>query len=128
MAPSMSRRNLLLLNSGVRLAYGLGGLLSPGAMARGRLVAATDGRPEARLFVRGFSAHQILVAALGLAAARRPPLETAAILAAVAIDASDIASALAEAAGRGRLDQDLSGGIAFSGAGVATAVWAALAE
>jgi hypothetical protein len=123
----MSRRNLLLVNSVVRLAYGLGGLLSPGAMARGRLVAATDAHPEARLFVRGFSAHQILVAALGLAATQRRGLEAPAIVAAIAVDASDIASALAEGVERGRLDQDLSGGIAFSGAGLATAAWAAAA-
>lgn len=123
----MSRRNLLLLNSAVRLAYGLGGLLAPGPMAKSRLAAETDGRPDARLFVRAFSAHQILVGALGLAAVRRRGLEAPAIAAAVAIDASDIASALAEGAERGRLDQDLGGGIAFSGAGLATAAWAAAA-
>jgi hypothetical protein len=42
-------------------------------------------------------------------------------VAAIAIDAFDMLSALVEARGRGQVDADLSGGLVFSAAGVATA-------
>jgi hypothetical protein len=41
---------------------------------------------------------------------------------AAATDLADIASAAIEARSRSRLDSDLSGGIAFSSAGLATAI------
>jgi hypothetical protein len=43
-------------------------------------------------------------------------------VAAIAIDASDMISALIDTRDRGRLDPDLSGGLVFSAAGVATAM------
>ena len=116
-----------MLNSATRLAYGVGGLLAPRAMASARLAADTQENPQARLFVRGFSAHQILVAAIGLAALQQPRLERPALLAAIAIDASDIVSAIAEVTERNSADQDLAGGAIFSGAGIATALAAHLA-
>lgn len=115
------KRNLLLLNAGVRMAYGVGGLLSPAAMGKLRLAADTPERPDARLFVRGFSAHQIGVAVLGLAALNSRRLQRPAALAAVAIDLADILSAVVEAAKREKLGSDLAGGIVFSATGAATA-------
>jgi hypothetical protein len=48
-------------------------------------------------------------------------------LAAVTIDAFDMISALIEARDRGQIDADLSGGLVFSAAGVATAAAASCA-
>lgn len=117
----MTKRDLMLVNAGFRMAYGIGGLLSPAVMAELRLAADTPERPDARLFVRGFSAHQIGVAALGLAGLRWRRLQRPAALAAMAIDAADMLSAAVEAGKRGELDSDLTGGLVFSAAGVATA-------
>jgi hypothetical protein len=114
-------RDLILLNAGFRIAYGIGGLLFPAAMGRLKLAADTAERPDARLFVRGFSAHQIGVAALGLASLRWRGLERAAAQAAVAIDAADMASAAVEAGKRRSLEADLVGGFFFSAAGFASA-------
>jgi hypothetical protein len=114
-------RALLLGNAVIRMAYGVGGLLSPTAMERMQLAPDTPERPEARLFVRAFGAHQIGVAALGLASLRWRQLERPAAAAAVAIDLTDIFSALVEAVKRGRLESDLAGGLVFSGAGAASA-------
>jgi hypothetical protein len=124
----MSKRDLLLINAGFRLAYGIGGLLSPAAMGRLQLVANTPERPDARLFVRGFSAHQIGVGALGLASRRWPRLQRPAALAAAAIDLTDMASAAIEAVQRRELSSDLAGGLVFSAAGVATAAPSAIAD
>lgn len=111
----------MLVNAGFRVAYGIGGLLSPAAMGRWKLAADTPERPDARLFVRGFSAHQIGVAALGLASLRWRGLERAAAHAAVAIDAADMVSTLVEASKRRSLEADLVGGLLFSAAGAASA-------
>ena len=80
----MSRRDLVLLNGLIRLGWGLGALLEPSAMATVRFVPETGTRPDARLFVRGFGAHQVGAAALALGALRRPQLERPAMLLAVA--------------------------------------------
>lgn len=111
----------MLVNSLFRVSYGLGALFVPPKMAELRLAADTAEHPEARLFVRGFGAHQIAVAAVGLASRRWQRLEQPAAVAAIAIDAFDMLSALVEARGRGQVDADLSGGLVFSAAGVATA-------
>jgi hypothetical protein len=105
-----------------RLSYGVGGLVAPPLMAKLGLTPDVAERPDARLFVRGFSAHQIAVAALGLASGRWRTLERPAGLAAVAIDATDMLTAAVEACDRRRADADLIGGFVFSGAGVATAL------
>lgn len=118
----MRGRQLMSVNVGFRLAYGVGGLFAPAAMTRLGMVADTDDAPEARLFVRGFSAHQIGVALLGIAGLRRRRLGRAAALAAIAIDVADMSAAAVEASRRGALGPDLAGGVVFSAAGVATAV------
>jgi hypothetical protein len=112
---------LMAANVAIRIGYGFGGLLAPAAMAKLRLAPDIDDRPEARLFVRGFSAHQIGVATLGLASWRWQGLRRPAAAAAVAIDAADVLSAVAEAIDRRRLDQDLVGGVIFSTAGALSA-------
>jgi hypothetical protein len=111
----------MLVNSLFRVSYGLGALFVPAKMAALKLAADTNEHPQARLFVRGFGAHQIAVAALGLASRRRRGLEQPAAVAAIAIDVADMLSALVEARHRGQMDADLSGGLVFSAAGVATA-------
>jgi hypothetical protein len=118
----VSKRSLMLVNSLFRASYGLGALFVPSKMADLKLAANTAEHPEARLFVRGFGAHQIAVAAMGLASRRWRQLEQPAAVTAIAIDAIDMLSALVEAGGRGQMDADLSGGLVFSAAGVATAV------
>jgi hypothetical protein len=117
----VSKRSLMLVNSLFRLAYGVGALFAPSKMAKLQLAPDTAESPEARLFVRGFGAHQVAVAALGLVSRRWRRLEQPAALAAVTIDAFDMISALIEARDRGQIDADLSGGLVFSTAGVATA-------
>ena len=66
-------------------------------MAKLQLAAGTPERPDARLFVRAFSAHQIGVATLGLASLRCRRLQRPTALAAVPIDLADMISAAAEA-------------------------------
>jgi hypothetical protein len=117
----VSRRSLIFANSVFRIAYGVGALFAPAQMTKLRLTPDTDEHPEARLFVRGFGAHQVATAVLGLASRRWRRVERAAALAALAIDASDMISAVIEAHDRGQMDPDLSGGLVFSAAGVATA-------
>jgi hypothetical protein len=118
----VSGRQLMFANVVFRLSYGVGGLAVPPLMARLGLTPDIAERPDARLFVRGFSAHQIAVAALGLASGRWRALERPAALAAVAIDVTDMVAAAIEAFDRRRADADVVGGLLFSGAGVATAL------
>jgi hypothetical protein len=112
---------LMAANVAIRLTYGVGGALAPATLARFRFGPPVDDRPDARLFVRGFSFHLLAVAALGVGGWRRPELRRKAAVAAVAIDVVDIASALAEALDRRRLDSELVGGIVFSAAGALSA-------
>jgi hypothetical protein len=121
----MSKRGLLAINVAFRVGYGIGGLVAPSTMAKLRLAPDVSDRPDARLFVRGFSAHQIGVAALGLAGMRWRRLQRPAAMAAIAIDAADMLSAAVEARDRGELNEDLTGGAVFSAAGLVTA-WIAL--
>jgi hypothetical protein len=118
---AMSKRSVMLVNVVFRLAYGIGALLSPAKMSTARLAPDTGAQPEARLFVRGFGAHQVAVALLGLSSRRWRALEKSAAFAAVTIDLADMISAVAEARDRGSMDRDLSGGLGFSAAGVVTA-------
>jgi hypothetical protein len=124
----MSTRSLMLVNVLFRVGYGVGGLLAPSAMARMQMVPDTDERPDARLFVRGFSGHQVAVAAVGLGSLRRRWLRGPAIALAVAIDAMDMVSAVAEARARRRMDADVVGGFLLSATGVATALAARRAD
>jgi hypothetical protein len=117
----MSKRSLMLVNSLFRAGYGVGALFAPSKMAKLQLVPDTRERPEARLFVRGFGAHQVAVATLGLASRRWHQLERPAALAALTIDAVDMISAVVESDDREQMDTDLTGGLVFSAAGVATA-------
>lgn len=115
---------LITGNSVVRLTYGVAAILAPSRPLAGKVPLApdTDRFPEARLFVRGFSSHQVAVALFGLASLVRGDLRRPAMLLAAAIDLADIASALVEAHSRSRLDADLAGGIAFSSLGLASAL------
>lgn len=111
-------------NALVRLTYGVAVVLAPSRPLAGKVPLApdTDRFPEARLFVRGFSSHQVAVALLGLASLARRDLRRPAMLLAAATDLADIVSALVEARSRSRLDPDLTGGIVFSGLGLASAL------
>src|SRR5947209_5228524 len=119
----MGRTTLILVNSFVRLAWGIGALASPEVMAP-RLVPDTEDRPDARLFVRGFAAHQVGVAAVGLMSIQRNRLQQPAMVLAVGIDALDVLSAVVESLRRHRGDVDTIGGMVFSAAGAATAATA----
>jgi hypothetical protein len=117
-------------NSIIRLTYGVAAAVAPSRPLAGKVPLApdTDQFPEARLFVRGFSSHQVGVALLGLSSLTRPGLRRSAMLLAAATDLADIASALIEARARGRYDSDLTGGIAFSSLGLASALVGARAR
>jgi hypothetical protein len=116
-------------NAAIRIGYGVAVLLSPSKpLGSVPLAPDTDEFPEARLFVRGFAAHQLAVGALGLMSLGRPEHRRLAMLLAAATDLADIISALVEARARGNLDTDLSGGIVFSGAGLGSALLAARAS
>ena len=67
--------------------------------------------------------RQIAVAGVGLAGLGQRKLRRPGLLLAAATDLADIASAVVEARARGRLDSDLSGGIAFSGAGLVSPIF-----
>lgn len=112
---------LMAANVAIRLGYGVGGVVTPAALARLRFAPSVGDRPDARLFVRGFAVHQVGVAALGLASWHWPGLRRAAAVAAVTIDAADMISAVAEAIDRRRLDSELVGGVIFSAAGALSA-------
>jgi hypothetical protein len=86
----MSRRSLLLVNSLFRLGYGVGALVAPSAMAAARMAPDTEDRPDARLFVRGFGAHQLAAGAMALGSLRWRRLERPAMMLALAIDALDM--------------------------------------
>jgi hypothetical protein len=126
----MTRVSLIGANAVIRMAYGLVVLAVPSRAAVGDVPLApdTEDSPAARLFVRGFAAHQVAVAAIGLASLARPALRRPAMLLAASIDAADIVSAAVEGHARGRLDSDLSGGIAFSAAGCLSALAALRGE
>jgi hypothetical protein len=96
MLARVSKRSLMLANSLFRVGYGVGALFAPAAMARLRLAADTRRDPQARLFVRGFGAHNVAVAALGLSSRRWRELERPAALAPLTIDMVDMISALVE--------------------------------
>jgi hypothetical protein len=115
---------LFAANAVIRLGYGIVALTAPSKPVVGTIPLAPDTEelPEARLFVRGFAAHQIAVAAVALAGLSRSGLRRPAMLLAATIDAADITAAVLEARARGRLDPDLMGGIAFSAAGLASAL------
>jgi hypothetical protein len=117
-------RQIVVANSIIRLTYGVAAALAPSRPLAGKVPLApdTDRFPEARLFVRGFSAHQVAVALFGLASLARPGLRRAAMLTAATTDLADISSALIEARARSRFDPDLTGGIVFSSLGLASAL------
>jgi hypothetical protein len=114
----MTARLLMLGASAVRLAVGAGYLLAPARMAAARLAPETEGHPDARLFVRGFGGHQLVTAAMTLAATRTTELVRPALVLSLLIDLFDVTSAGLEIRARGRSDTPLVEGIAFSGAGL----------
>jgi hypothetical protein len=115
---------LICANAVTRLVYGAAALTAPSRPLLGKVALAPDTEqfPEARLFVRGFASHQLAVALLGLASLTRSDLRRPALTLAAVTDAADIASAVIEARSRSGLDADLSGGIAFSSAGLVSAL------
>ena len=120
----MGSLGLIAANAAIRIGYGVAALTAPSRPVFGSVPLAPDTEefPEARLFIRGFAAHQIAVGLVGLASSARHDLRRPGMLLAAAIDVADIASAVVEARARGRLDSDLRGGIAFSSAGLVSAL------
>jgi hypothetical protein len=122
--PAITARFLMLGSTAVRLAFGAGYLLAPSRMVSAGLAPDTDGRPDARLLVRGFGGHQLVTGAMTLAAARARRLAGPAVTLNLLIDAFDVASAVLELRARGRADRTLVGGIGLSGTGVVTSALA----
>ena len=120
----MTASSVICANATIRLAYGVAAIAAPSRPVLGKIPLAPDTEhfPEARLIVRGFASHQVAVALVGLASLARRDLRRPAMALAAATDLADIASAAIEAQSRSRLDADLSGGIAFSSAGLASAM------
>jgi hypothetical protein len=120
----VSASSVICANAAIRLAYGVAAIAAPSRPVLGKIPLAPDTEhfPEARLFVRGFASHQVAVALVGLASLAYRDLRRPAMALAAATDLADIASAAIEAQSRSRLDSDLSGGIAFSSAGLASAI------
>jgi hypothetical protein len=116
--------SLIAANAAIRFAYGVAALAAPSKPAFGSVPLApdTDELPEARLFIRGFASHQIAVALIGLASLVQRNLRRPGMLLAAATDLADIGSAVVEANARRRLDSDLRDGIAFSSAGLVSAL------
>jgi hypothetical protein len=109
---------LTLVGTVLRAAYGVGAFAAPGAMARAKLTGQELDRPDPRLFVRAFGAHQALAAGFTVAAMRSDDLLRPALLLNVLLDAVDIASAAAEVPARGGVDRTLAGGFVISSAGL----------
>lgn len=80
--------NLFAANVVIRLGYGIAVLTAPSKPVLGKIPLAPDTEelPEARLFVRGFAAHQIAVAAVAFAGLSRSSLRRPAMLLAATID------------------------------------------
>jgi hypothetical protein len=55
--------SLIVANAAIRLGYGVAALAAPSKPVLGNVPLAPDTEefPEARLFIRGFAAHQIAV-------------------------------------------------------------------
>ena len=72
----MDARSLALAGSIVRGAWGLGALAAPGAMRKAQLTGGGPDldRADARLYVRGFGGHQLLIAGFTIAALRSDEL------------------------------------------------------
>jgi hypothetical protein len=119
----MDARSLALVGSLVRGAWGIGALAAPKAMRSAQLTGGRDlDRPDARLYVRGFGGHQVLMAGFTIAALRSDDLLRPALVLDVLLDGLDIASAVAEIPARGELDRTLTAGIVFSGVGALTSL------
>lgn len=120
------RRTLIVANAAIRVGYGIAALFRPSTPLFGTVPLAPDTEqfPEARLFVRGFAAHQIAVGVLGIASLAHSELRRPAMLLAAVTDSADIASAVIEAKARRRTDADLGGGIVFSASGLISALLA----
>jgi hypothetical protein len=120
----MTGSPLVAANALTRLAYGVAALVAPSKPLLGKVPLAPDTErfPEARLFIRGFAAHQVAVSTVGIASLARRNLQRSGMTLAAATDLADIVSALVEARARGRLDPDLRDGLVFSAAGLVTAL------
>jgi hypothetical protein len=116
--------SLIAANAVIRAGYGLGVLAAPSKPAFGSVQLAPDTEefPEARLFIRGFAAHQLAVSLVGLASLVQRDLRRPGMVLAAAIDFADIVCAAVEANARGTLDSDLRDGIVFSAAGLVSAL------
>lgn len=111
-------RSLALVGSLLRGTWGAGAYAAPAAMRRLQLTGGADlDRPDARLYVRGFGAHQVLAAGFTLAALRSPRLLRPALAMNVLLDGVDVASAVVELRARGGVDRTIAGGIGISAGG-----------
>jgi hypothetical protein len=121
-----SARALLLLGSTVRIAYGLGSLLTPTKMVNAQFAPDTHDLADPRLLLRAFGGHQVVTSCVTFASVRSPAHARSAATLSLLIDTFDVACALLERRTRGANDQSIAGGIAISGTGMLTfgaALW-----
>jgi hypothetical protein len=117
----VNARSLALFGSVVRGAWGLGALAAPEPMRKAQLTGGLGlDLPDARLYVRGFGGHQLLIAGFTIAALRSDELLRPALVLSALLDGFDIASAVAEIPARGGPDRTTVAGIVFSGGGALT--------
>ena len=113
-------RAAMLTGSVFRVAYGAAALFAPRRMVAAGFAPDTGDLAEARLLLRAFGGHQLLVGALTLGAVWKPALARPASILSLAIDTFDVGSAALEIRDRGGVDPALLGGIGLSGAGIVT--------
>jgi hypothetical protein len=103
----------------VRLAYGVGAVLVPEAMAEHRLAPRLDGAADARMNLRGFGGALSAIALYSLAAARTPHRARSVLWLNALTDAFDAGVTLLERRDRGTVDRVVAGGLAINVAGMA---------
>ncbi|MGD1058518.1 MAG: hypothetical protein ABR992_14025 [Solirubrobacteraceae bacterium] len=109
-------RALLLAGGAVHIVYGLGSLLTPESMVCAHYAPDTHDLADPRLLLRAFGGHLLVSGCLTLTAMRSPRRARSAAVLCLLINSFDVTSAIIELRARGTI----KGGIALSGAGVAT--------
>jgi PPOX class probable F420-dependent enzyme len=104
----------------VRLAYGVGALLAPGAMCARRLAPDVRGHPAGRMDFRGFGGLHANIAALTLHGAVRDRNTRLLLGLNLGCELSDVTATLLEWRARGRADRVLGGSLLLACAGLVT--------
>ena len=125
MLPRVSASAILMLNAGLRAAYGIGALLAPDAQARS--IRMPPPEPDARYFNALFGGRDLTVAAATVALLRAGH-DRAALALATSCEVTDLLSWMQEARRRGGSDAVVRIGAAFNAVGALTCLAAARAQ